>query len=338
MRILLIGPGNNGKYGDRFYYSNARRILNGFVRNGHFVLHTSDRDLADYALKIRPLGEAYARRRLADMAASLQPDLILLVHADIINAEAVDRMRKRAPGCRVACIDFDPLANAMPAARFGRMMTFCDAGFATSGGEPLRRLASGKPVFFIPNLVDISIDDQKSYENEPTADIFFAASLEEGKYQWQRALALAALAPDLKYFYAGRRLPNSSSAGGLWGYEFIKQLGRSKIGLNLNRIESDYYASSRMAQYLGNGCLLATDQASRFDDIFSDQEMIFFMSVEDLAERCTRLLSAGETWRTMAERGRARAIEIMSNTVVCDFIASVMIEGREPKDWKFSGR
>lgn len=334
MRVLLIGPGANGKYGTRFYYSNARRLLNGFVLNGHFVLHTSDRDLADYALKYRPLGKFYARHRIVEMAKDLQPDLVLLVHADLIDDKTIARVRERVPRCRVACIDFDPVALPRAASRFQRMMGFCDFGFATTGGETLQRVACGKPAFFIPNVVDVAIDDQKSYENEPTADVFFAGKLGEDKHQWQRALALQRLAPDLKYFYAGGKASHTQSPGGIWGYEFIRRLGHSKIGLNLNRIEGDLYASSRMAQYLGNGCLLATDRASGFQEFFADDAMIFFSDAEELASKCSSIL-ADDAWRGMAERGRARAIELMSNTLICRLIEAITTGASVPQEWKF---
>ena len=93
-----------------------------------------------------------------------------------------------------------------------------------------------------------------------------------------------------------------------------------------------------MAQYLGNGCLLATDRASGFQEFFSDEEMIFFSDPEELAAKCTGLLAEDRTWRTMAERGRARALEIMSNTLVCRFIVSMATDGKAPPDWKFTGR
>jgi glycosyltransferase involved in cell wall biosynthesis len=338
MRILLIGPGANGKYGTRFFYSNARRLLNGFTLNGHFVLHTSDRDLADYVLKFRPIGKFYARHRLIEIARSLQPHLVVLVHADLVNAETVEAIRKIAPGCRVVHADFDPVSTPRAARRVARMGSFCDYGFSTTGGESLRKIKSHTPLLFIPNLVDPTVDDQKSYENVSRADIFFAGKMSEEKHQWQRAHALRRLAPDLKYFYAGDRRSETESPGGIWGYRYIEQLGHSRIGLNLNRVEGDLYASSRMAQYLGNGCLLATDRASGYQEFFSDDEMLFFSSPEELAHKCTRLLSEDRTWRTMAERGRARALEIMSNTLVCRFIVSVATGDRPPQDWKFSDR
>ena len=92
MRILMIGPGNNGKYGDRFFYSYNRRIQNGFIRNGHFVQYLSDRDMADYALKFRPVGSLYANYEARKVARNLQPHLIVLVHAELITLETLQEL------------------------------------------------------------------------------------------------------------------------------------------------------------------------------------------------------------------------------------------------------
>lgn len=339
MRILLIGPGSNGKHGTKLYYSEARRILNGLILNGHFVLHISDRDLADQILKLRPLGKFYARRRIIEIASHLEPQLVILVHADLIDAETISAVRARAPGCRVVHVDFDAVAIPTAAVRARRMATFCDCGFVTTGGAALAALNAPTPLFFIPNLVDTAMDDQISYENQSTTDIFFAGKLSEEQTQWQRACALRRAAPNLSYFYAGNEGSKTELPGGLWGYGYIRQLGHSRIGLNLNRVEGDLYASSRMAQYLGNGCLLATDRASGYQEFFTDEEMVFFSDAEELAAKCTSLLANDDTtWRTMAERGRARAIELMSNALVCRYIVSVATDGRRPPEWKFTDR
>ena len=102
MRILLVGPGSNYKFGARFYYSYTRRLQNGFIRAGHFVLQFSDRDHADYALGNRSIGRFLATRRLREMAHSLQPHLLCLVHADLIDnvtlkAIKADESLKRLP-------------------------------------------------------------------------------------------------------------------------------------------------------------------------------------------------------------------------------------------------
>jgi hypothetical protein len=332
MRILLVGPGINGKYGDRFYYSYSRRIANGLILNGHFVFHVSDRDIADYFLKLRKIGALYANRRIVQIAKSLQPQLLLLLHADLITENTVTSIRRFSPECRIAVVDFDSLAYEHPVARFRRMLSFCDVGFATTGGVTLKAAAMGRPAHFIPNPVDTSMDDQMAYSGTTRFDVFFAAQKRKTNHQWQRALRLQELAPALRYSYNG-----SEKRNGLWGFEFVSSLASAKIGLNLNAVEGDYYASDRMAQYLGNGLLLATDRKSGYDRLFSDDEMIFFSSCEELAEKCQACIAAGDDWRRRAEKSRTKALSIMSNRAVAEFIVNVACKDRVPEGWAFSG-
>ncbi|MCB1511686.1 MAG: glycosyltransferase family 1 protein [Hyphomicrobiaceae bacterium] len=332
MRILLVGPGSNRKFGDRFYYSFSRRLLNGFVRNGHFVLHVSDRDLADYALGLRSIGAIYANRRLREIAASLQPDLLVLVHADLVTDETVAAVRKVSPATKVAVAEFDALAvpGGSGSTRLGRMSAVADAAFATTGGQPLAAATGGVPAFFIPNPVDVAMDDRKAYEGTPNADVFFAGQQGGQGRQWQRALSLRAAAPELRYAYHGMAKQN-----GLWGHAYIAALAACRIGLNLNREEGFCYASDRMAQYLGNGLLLATDRASGYDAYFSDDEMIFFATIEELADACRRAAADDQGWRLRAQRGRDKALVYMSNTIVCEFIARVTLGESPPSNWLF---
>lgn len=314
MRVLLIGPGIAGKYGDKFFYSYVRRLNNGFIRNGHFVFHASDRDLADSLPGGRLIGAMYANRRISQIAASLRPDLVVLVHADIVTERTLLDIRRHSPGVSIALVDFDPLATQPGSARLRRMAPWCDVVFATTGGQLLKRAAGPTPSFFIHNLVDVSIDNELAYENAPIYDVFFAGQQRGAGLQWSRALELKALAPDLRYGFFG-----ANKRDGIWGADFISALGRSAIGLNLNRIEGDLYASDRMGQYLGNGVLLATDVASGYADVFKHDEMIFFESTADLSNKI-KLAVRGGAWRAMAERARRRALETMSSEAVCRFI------------------
>ena len=331
MRVLLIGPGVNRKYGDKFYYSTARRIANGFIRNGHFVMHVSDRDLADYALGWRAAGKYYACHRINQIARGIRPDLVVLLLADLVTPQAVADLRKTVPGIKIVAVELDPIAAPNVAKRFSDRLDHCDAGYVTTGGALLTGLAKGRKAFHIPNIVDTAIDDQLAYEKPKLAyDVFFAGSQNKDNPQWSRALALQTLAPQRSYCYAG-----AGKTGGLWGYDFIEAQGTSRVGLNLNRVEGDRYASDRMGQYLGNGLLLATDKASGYDQVFGDDEMIFFTSVDDLDAQLSRDLADDQTWRAKAHKARAHALQIMSNEVVCRFIESTALRGVTPPGWVF---
>lgn len=331
MRILLVGPGVNRKYGDKFYYSTSRRLLNGFIRNGHMVLHVSDRDLSDYALGLRSVGRFYAQHRIAQIAAHVRPHLVVLLLANMLSSEWISRLRRKT-GARVVNIELDPLASENVANRFSERLDCCDAGFVTTGGGLLKQVARGRAGYFIPNLVDTAIDDQCAYDsNSIRFDVFFAGQQNSANLQWQRALALREALPNLSYCYAG-----ASKVGGLWGHDYIAAQGASRVGLCLNRFEGDLYASDRMAQFLGNGMLLATDRASGYADYFGDDEMLLFSSVPELARSVEEALSGAQSWRERARKGREKAKRIMSSELVCNFIERRTFDAGPTPGWVFA--
>lgn len=333
MRILLVGPGSNYKYGAGFFYNYVRRLANGFIRSGHCVVHFSDRDCADYALGIRQIGRFLAARRFREIAAALQPDLICIVHVDLIAPSVVAEAASSIPDCRVAVVEFDPQFDVRPSARMRRWLAVADAGFATTGGSPLReQAAGGKPVYFIPNPLDPAIDDRLAYRTaDPAIDVLFCSWSGEFGVQWQKALAVQRHAPMLIYGYYGM-----NRARGLEGNDYLTTLARARIGLSLNQREGGLYASDRLAQYLGNGLLVACDRASGYDQVFTDDEMMFFDGAEDLADKCRSALQDDFTWRRRACDGRQKALSLMNCELVTDFILRMSRQEPAPKAWRFS--
>lgn len=333
LRILLVGPGMNYKYGGRYFYSFVRRIANGFTRNGHMVLQFSDRDTADYALGIRAIGSLLANHRLIEIARDLQPDLLCLQHAHLIRPETVARIRREVPGCRVAVVYCDTPFAAHTAKRFRAALQGVDIGFCTTGGDMLRRFADVCPVAFVPNPVDASIDNVEAFsvaKAGKTSDVFYACGKSGASDRWQLVDETARRLPHLRFSLHGR-----DKRGGIWGDAYYRALAGSRIGLNFNHVEADLYASDRMAQYLGNGLLLATDRRSGYRQYFADDEMIHFDGAADLSQRLAQALGDDARWRSMARKGRSKARAIMSETLVADFIARMALGLGPPTGWSF---
>lgn len=332
MRILLVSPGNNRKYGGGFYYSFNRRLMNGFIRAGHFVYPYSDRDTADYALGLRPLGRRIANRRLLEIGRELQPDVVVLLLSYLIDRETVAEMRQSVPGLKVAAVCIDDIGHDNPAGQFRRLMLEADAGFATTGGEILKRFAGDIPVAFIPNPVDLSIDCEVSADAQAHEfDVFFAGHQPGVDRRWDFVAGLRAkVRQGVRFGVFGRHRDDVLS-----GAEYVRALGRAKIGLNLNRRDGDLYASDRMAQFLGNGLLLATPRASGYGDYFDEDQMMFFDDGADLAAQIDRALADDVIWRARARAGRARALSIMGETAVARFMLNI-VKGENPdRDWAF---
>jgi len=336
MRILMVGPGNNGKYGGAFYYAFHRRLMNGFVRAGHFVFAFSDRDTADYALGVRALGRHLANKRLIEVAKELQPDVLLFLQSDLISPQSVETIRRLVSGIKVGTISIDDIGHPRPAEQFRRLLCCSDYGFATTGGGLLQSFASLAPVAFVPNPVDLSIDTNVSYERvRHDYDYFFAGHQPEVDKRWE-------MIRELKRCLGDRARPlvggifGKSQRQSLSGAAYVKALGRAKVGLNFNRRDGDLYASDRMAQYLGNGLLLASARRGGFDKVFDEEEMLFFDTMNDLAQGLERVLHDDKLWRVMARAGREKALKTMRDTVVADFILGMLMGEGAKEGWSFS--
>ena len=340
MRILIVGPTASYKRvrnrwlsprAGLMFYCFANRLANGLVRNGHFVMMLNDRDARKQTLDLPMAGAWLANRRLLRIANELQPDLLCLQHCDLISTETVKQIRQTIPHCRVAVVHYDSLFQENSAARFRRFLQLADFGFATTGGETLSRFSDACPVAYIPNPVDFSIDNLRAYALvDKPFDVFCACCTTGRANRWGDIDELRRLQPDLRYALHGR-----NKSGRISGNAYYEAISRAKVGLNLNTDEGDLYASDRMAQYLGNGLLLATSRASGYEQYFEADEMVFFSDANELAGKLEWALSDDDRWRGMAKKGQARAAAIMSGILVADFIVRMTMGLSVPEGWQF---
>ena len=340
-RVLMVGPilsfkpsrepFLNNRAGLMFY-SFGQRLANGFVRNGHFVLTLNDRDSRKHMLGLRAPGAWLANRRLLHVARELQPHLLCLQHCDLIRPDTVRQIREVAPHCRVAVVFYDNIFAAKQIVRLRRFLEVADFGFVTTAGPTLARFANSCPVAFIPNPVDFSIDNSIAFAvRHKTFDVFFASGPGSPAGRWGLIDELCRLRPEVRYALHGR-----DKRGRLLGDACYRAIEQSKIGLNLNSEEGDLYASDRMAQYLGNGLLLATSRRSGYQHYFDDEEMLFFDDVAELGDKIVWAIADDRRWRTMAERARTKAADVMSGRLVTDFILRMTFGQGPPKEWQFS--
>ncbi len=324
-RVLIVGPRFSFKpsYGmwpaarsGLMFYSFAHRLANGFIRNGHFVFSLDDRDFRKQVLGWRAAGTWLADRRLLQVARELRPDLLCLQHCDQISPATIHRIREMLPRTRIAVVYYDNVFEPSSADRFRRFLELADFGFATTAGASLAAFADACPVAFIPNPVDLSIDNASAFTvPRKSVDVFCACGVGGAADRWVLIDELRRLKPALRYALFGRNKENR-----LYGDAYFRVISQSKIGLNFNREEGDLYASDRMAQYLGNGVLLATSRRSGYQAYFGDDEMLFFDDAEELADRIGWAVAADHRWRGMAEKARANAADMMGGERVTDFI------------------
>ena len=335
MRILFAGPGGNGKYGGKFFYAFHRRLINGFIRAGHFVFPFSDRDTADYALGARVVGRFLANRRLCEVARDMKPDVLVLFHCDLISRTSIQEIKRDVPGVKVAVVSIDDLGHPRPASLFRRLLGEADVGFATTGGALLREFSNDAAVAYIPNVVDVSIDNEISYEKDTHAfDYFFGGNQPAIDERWTFVTSLEeklnAHPSGLRSGFFGKARGNALS-----GARYIKTLGQGKVGLNLSRRNGNLYASDRMGQYLGNGLLLATQRNSGFENVFNETEMLFFDDLDELVDGLIRVVPDDTLWRKMARAGRDKGMRLMSDLAVAELMISLVCGQGSTPEWAF---
>ena len=146
------------------FYSFGQRLLQGFIRNGHLVIPFNDRDYRKAMFGSKALGAQVANARLLHIARELQPDLLCLYHCDLITVETVLRIKSETPACRVATVYYDTIFTDRGVKRLQHFQSVADFAFVTTGGQTLAPFADRCPVAFIPNPIDLSIDNVTSFD------------------------------------------------------------------------------------------------------------------------------------------------------------------------------
>lgn len=309
MRILVISPGYNKKF-EGFWYSFDKRFINGFIRNGHHVVHLSDRDLADSVLGIRQIGKIHANLKIRRVARALQPHLIALFHASLVSNDTLAEIKKET-GARVANIDCDLITEK----RFKRLLarkSVVDHTFITSAGPPLDWLhQAGMAASFVGNPVDPSIDIPANPARERIYDLVYVASAKPNSPRWDLINEVERLAPELKIgkFGMGRRIS---------GVEYYDILSSTKFALNWSAVnDQKYYSSDRIAQLFGAGVAVCLPESTYYRDFLRESDAIFF----DNSDELTRQISHNNSkYNQIAIRGSISYRNIFNNEIVANNI------------------
>lgn len=282
MRVLQIGYQQLRRYG-RTRVSWTQKLHYGLIKNDHFVHSFSDRDVAAFEapLRLRDLGRKRANRRLLETAEAVDPDLVIVGHADIITNETLEGIRDRVRGVVIAHCNNDPLFVPENVDRIAHRAAAVDAVFVSTGVRELERFAEiGARLYHMPNSVDASIErfDASRCSGLPI-DLIFCSHSEN----YTERLAIVShlrdhLSDELKFDIFG-----CFGQPSIWGLDYDRALARSSMGLNLNRQEGLYwYSSARMAQLGGNGVLTFVHSSGGFEDLFPSETLVYFDSNEHL--------------------------------------------------------
>ena len=318
----------NERHNGRLFYNTGRRINNGFVRLKHSVLTLSDRDIVSYYRSIRDIdGSKTLNKKLIEVISNYLPDLIVLGHADLIKRNTLEFVRKNYPNIKIAQWFLDRMDSNWKnnKNRFLDKINFVDCSFCTTSPDILK-LPKKSKIFYIPNPADESFEDLKVYENKHFKnDVFFAMShgvhrgnLKKGKFDKREEFIekLIKKTPNIKYDLYG--LKNIQP---IWADNFKDALSKSKMGLNLSQGKSiKYYSSDRITQLVANGILTFIDKKTKLDKFFTNNEVVFYTSLDDLAKKILKYSNNTSERIKIAKRGKLKYFKYFNSTTVADFI------------------
>ncbi len=327
-RVLLVGFSERNKYFGNFFYATVHKLRNGLIRAGCHVIWFSDRDIADYSapFRYRPLGKSSANKKLRQLVDLVEPNIICLMHADLIADATLLEIRQHHPSIKLVSVYLDPIADGRFAERFTNAARISDVAFATTAGPTLRAHAHAGTVGFVPNPIDVSVERAQAFSAVKFEYDFFFAGKPKG-----RDAVLNNLQALLPHRRCGFFL-QTGKAMALGGGVYTRSLGASRIAIAAG-IDADYrwYASDRIAQYFGAGCLVAHPAVGQFEMLYGNGALLLFKNADDLAAQAEPLLD-NDRWRKQAADAQEQALAVSDTTLVARYIID-RARGEQTFDW-----
>jgi hypothetical protein len=342
MRVLHVGNFGSRPKGAHLH-SIAPKLSRGLIRLGHHVVDFADRDIARAGTPFghRKLGFLAVNLALRRLVQTMEPDVLLLGHADTIHPRLVAQLRRECPAMRVLQWNVDPLFDPQNLRRVQSKLPVVDATLVSSAGDlgALRR--PGMRLGFLPNPVDASVETGAAHEHAQLPyDLFFACGHHARPRRrfcgrdWDMAAFFAGLLrdiPALRLCLAGvRHHPQ------LRGQAYQTALSSCALGLNVSeRNDLFLYSSDRLAHMAGNGQAIIIDRATGYDTLFGPDAMAFFSSLDELTSHVRRLVAEPAARQAMAARGHARYHALFNETLVARYVLNVALDAHDPKDYEW---
>ena len=317
----------NDRFDGRLQYNTGRRINNGLIRLGHNVLSISDRDIINYSKKLNDItGKKTLQKKIINSYYNFKPDLVILGHADNVTNETLEFLKNK--NVKIAQWFLDPISKKGPDYKINKKRllykeNFIDSTFLTT--DPNSLDFKIKNSYFIPNPCDVSFEVLNNYNKNCKYDLFFAMShgvhrgeLKKGKID-KREFFIEKLIKqnkNIKFDIYGMR-----DRQPIWGNQFLEEISNSSMGLNLSRGEPvKYYSSDRIAQLIGNGLLTFIDRKTNYEDILSDNEVVYYNNLNDLSYKLNKYKKDKKERVRIAKNGKKFYFKYLNSTLVSDYI------------------
>lgn len=315
------------KHDGRLYWNAAFKFSNGFTRLGHNVLNFSERDIArDNLLRSSKYGIRKLNHRVIKVVKNYSPELIVLGHANLVSNETLKKIKKFNSRIEIIQWNVDhPLMNNT-IEKIKNKSFYVSQTFITNGDSIMKNAAiNDMKVSFIPNLFDRSIENLKIFNNnEFDYDIFFAMShgvgsgkLKKDKLDGrEKILDQIELDMEIKNNFFGFKKKEP-----IWGQYLLNEIQKSPMGINLNQGRSIYiYSSDRIATYIGNGLCTFVLANNGIEEIYNDDEVVFYNDTEDLIDKIKYYKKNIEKRNNISIKGWEKSHENYNEINICEYI------------------
>ena len=328
-KIIHISNFNEKNNQRLFNISIASKLTNGFIRNNCDVINFSYRNYL--SSKMFPKFD----ENIIDISKNYKPDMILLGHTNILKRSTIETFKEN--NLKIALWYEDHIADYGPnwinnLHLIERNHDLIDQYFVTTHPSVIKTKINKSKLHFLPIPVDENIENLKIYENEYRyKDLFFALShgvnfggLRKNSND-EREIFLKKLlekGKGINFHILG--INNDKPK---WNYDFYKEMIICKMSLNLSRGKPLKYASSnRIASYMGNGILTFINEKVKYQELFSDKEMVFYKNEIDLIEKINKLKKDTKKINQISKNGRDKYFSIFNNNIISDSIISKVFQ------------
>lgn len=317
MRIIHCAPFNIFTKTGGSLYANPVKISLGLQQNGAFVHNFDYRDTARYfsIFKNKKNGSKKMNLHLMKLIDQIVPDMVIFGHAELIETEVYEYLKKKNIKMIFWYNDV-PLQES-----FKKTAHYFDIILTTAGGEFIEDIKKyNQNTFFLPNLVDLSIEKYIGYENGSFQnDVIFS-----GRSDGERKVLIDYLNENLDNSLKKRFIGDTKQSVVI-GDEYLQMLSNSKIAINHNRdftLKYEWYSSDRLVHILANGSFALSTKIINGEDFFEDK-LEYYTSNDELVSKIDYFLKNEDERLEKAKWLRKRTFELFNAKRVSKYILSL---------------
>jgi hypothetical protein len=337
MRIVHAAHYSLTRDGSEFF-NYEYKFHTGLCQAGHYVYPFSINDRARWnILKSKTLGKGFANKCLITCCKNVEPDFLLLGHAQYIRPETLAIIRQNHPAIKIALWYMDPVYPDIfeDYSHIFPKIPYLDAFFSVVGGPNLQQFNQYDcRAAYIPNPVDrnierLHVDRMSNHEY----DMIYIGSDKNHPERRQFLEELVRKGAGLRFGFAG-----CLGYPTVWGGEVDDMIAKSLTALNYTiRNDVPLMTSDRIVRMMGNGICTLTPRSSHLQELYeSEKEIIYFDSVDDLVSRINDFTAHPHKARLVGEMGRKGVFARYSANQIADYICKFTFNDPQWKDFSWS--